>query len=51
MFRFTRKFEVGRRVGARATPVVTMLAEKARASIARYAKTNQEGRGMKLIGP
>src|SRR5450631_3524762 len=50
MFRFTRKFEVGRRVGARATPVVTMLAEEA-GEHSSVAKTNQEGRGMKLIGP
>jgi hypothetical protein len=50
MFRFTRKFEVGRRVGARATPVVTMLAEEA-GEHSSVAKINQEGRGMKLIGP
>jgi hypothetical protein len=50
MFRFTRKFEVGRRVDARATPVVTMLAEEA-GEHSSVAKTNQEGRGMKLIGP
>jgi len=50
MFRFTRKFEVGRRVGARATPAVTMLAEEA-GKHRSVAKINQEGRGMKLIGP
>jgi hypothetical protein len=50
MFRFTRKFEIGRRDGARVTPVVTMLAEEA-GEHSSVAKTNQEGRGMKLIGP
>src|ERR1700722_2288095 len=50
MFRFTRKFEVGRRDGARVTPVVQMLAEEA-GEQSSLAKTNQEGRGMKLIGP
>jgi hypothetical protein len=50
MFRFIRKFEVGRRDGARVTPVVTMLAEEAGEN-SSVAKTNQEGRGMKLIGP
>ena len=50
MFRITRKFEVGRRDGARVTPVVTMLAEEA-GEHSSVAKTNQGGLGMKLIAP
>ena len=47
MFRFKRTFKLvrsGRRVGARATPFVTMLAEEA-GEHRSVAKTNQEGDG------
>lgn len=46
MFRFKRKFELARRcrrVGARATPFVTMLAEES-GEHDSVAKTNQGGR-------